>query len=169
MFGSPAIPVWLVPDAQLARNGGDIQILGQPAVPISNPPVNWFISTDSNNLLTVGSDGKLFVGLPYKVYVATLTQTGTAAPVATILQNTLGGTVTWSRVSAGIYLGTLTGAFTAGKVWVTVQSTQETPLADIFGIRPDTVNRVSLSHGPIGGTPEDEFDSLVCVELRIYP
>lgn len=30
--------------------------------------------------------------LPYKVYTALLTQTGTDAPVATVLENTLGGT-----------------------------------------------------------------------------
>jgi hypothetical protein len=39
----------------------------------------------------------------YKVYTAILTQTGTAAPVATVLENTLGGAVTFSRTQAGQY------------------------------------------------------------------
>ena len=34
--------------------------------------------------------------IPYKVYTALLTQTGTNAPVATVLENTLGGTPVWS-------------------------------------------------------------------------
>lgn len=55
--------------------------------------------------------------LPYlansgvKVYRATLSQTGTSSPTATVLVNTLGGTVVWTRSSAGSYLATLAGAF----------------------------------------------------------
>ena len=44
-------------------------------------------------------------------YKALITQTGTGAPTATVLHNTLGGTPTWARTSAGIYTLTLTGAF----------------------------------------------------------
>lgn len=46
-----------------------------------------------------------------KVYVALLTQTGTNAPVATVLQNTLGGVPVWSYADVGKYIGTLSGAF----------------------------------------------------------
>ena len=48
---------------------------------------------------------------PYKVYTALLTQSETDAPVATVLENTLGGEVVWSREGVGVYLATLTGAF----------------------------------------------------------
>jgi len=37
----------------------------------------------------------------YKVYTASLLQTGATAPVATVLQNTTGGTFEWSYVSLG--------------------------------------------------------------------
>lgn len=50
----------------------------------------------------------------YKVYTALLTQTGTDAPVATILENTLGNIV-WTRINPGQYMGTLAGAFTTNK------------------------------------------------------
>ena len=40
---------------------------------------------------------------PYKVYTALLTQSGTDAPVATVLENTLGGEVVWGRGAIGIY------------------------------------------------------------------
>lgn len=46
-----------------------------------------------------------------KTYKALLTQTGTAAPVATILQNTYNGTPTWTRNAEGQYLCTLEGQF----------------------------------------------------------
>lgn len=50
-----------------------------------------------------------------KVYRALLTQSGTAAPVATVLENSLGGTVVWARTGVGVYTGTLASAFTANK------------------------------------------------------
>lgn len=57
----------------------------------------------------------------YKKYVATLEQTGTNPPVATVLENTLDGNITWTYDSVGWYYGTLTGAFpTASKVVVIV-------------------------------------------------
>lgn len=52
---------------------------------------------------------------PYKVYTALLTQVGTSAPTAIVLENTLGGTITWAYVGVGIYSATLTGAFTIAK------------------------------------------------------
>lgn len=56
----------------------------------------------------------------YKKYVATLNQTGTNAPVPTILENTLGN-ITWSYDSVGWYYGTLTNAFsTASKVVILI-------------------------------------------------
>jgi hypothetical protein len=57
-----------------------------------------------------------------KIYVATLTQTGTDAPVATEVYNTIGAIV-WTYVDVGQYAGTLTGAFPAGKLWL-VPNTQ---------------------------------------------
>ena len=41
----------------------------------------------------------------YKVYTALFTQSGTNAPVVTIISNTLGLTLTWGRSSAGNYFG----------------------------------------------------------------
>lgn len=50
-----------------------------------------------------------------KVYRALLTQSGTGDPVATVLQNDLGGEVVWTRNGVGGYSGTLADAF-AGTV-----------------------------------------------------
>ncbi len=55
-----------------------------------------------------------------KVYRALLTQSGTDAPVATVLENTLGGTVVWTWNSAGSYVGTLAGAFPFGNTVVQI-------------------------------------------------
>jgi len=51
---------------------------------------------------------------PYFIYTAFITQTGTAAPVASVLENTI-GSVAWSYYSVGTYLLTKNGAFVSGK------------------------------------------------------
>lgn len=43
-----------------------------------------------------------------KVYEAILTQTGTAAPVPTVLKNTLGEEITWTRNNQGVTDGNTT-------------------------------------------------------------
>ena len=59
-------------------------------------------------------------GASYLTYVARLTQSGTGAPVATVLENTLGVTPEWTCDGVGIYglvfgLEGASGPFTVGK------------------------------------------------------
>ena len=61
---------------------------------------------------------------PYKVYTALLTQSGTDAPVATVLENTLGGTVVWIRSEAGAYTATI--PFDASGMHVVVNNMHST-------------------------------------------
>ena len=67
---------------------------------------------------SVGANGEIDLGVGVKVYRALLTQTGTDDPVATVLENTLGGEVVWTYRDAGLYAGTREGAFTASKTWL---------------------------------------------------
>lgn len=53
-----------------------------------------------------------------KRYVAIMTQASTNAPTATVLENSLGGTVVWTYGGAGTYIATLAGAFTENKTIV---------------------------------------------------
>lgn len=53
-----------------------------------------------------------------KIYRALITQTGTSAPTVTVLENTLGGAINWTRSNAGNYYGELTGGFPAGKTFI---------------------------------------------------
>jgi hypothetical protein len=61
---------------------------------------------------------------PYKLYTALLTQTGTDAPVAIVLENTLGGVVVWSYENVGLYKGTLNDAFPEDKTAMFITSTR---------------------------------------------
>ena len=110
----------------------------------------------------------------YKVYTALLTQTGTNAPVATVLENTLGGEVVWSYVSIGNYLATLSGAFTENK----------TLLPNVYSLSVDGVlegtikyNRIGISsiqldaRQDIDGDPSDDLLNAggdYFVEIRVY-
>ncbi len=73
-------------------------------------------------LRLISNNNTVLASTEPKVYVALLTQTGTDAPVATVLQNTLGGTVVWSRGGAGNYIGTLAGAFPLDKTALFINS-----------------------------------------------
>ena len=76
------------------------------------------ITTD--NLELIGSGASEPVDpRPYKVYTALLTQTGTDAPVAIVLENTLGN-IFWSRRFRGTYEGALAGAFTENKTTIQI-------------------------------------------------
>jgi len=55
----------------------------------------------------------------YKVYRALMTQVGGAAPIANVLENTLGNIV-WAYSSTGIYTGTLDGAFSETKYFAPI-------------------------------------------------
>ena len=82
----------------------------------------------------------------YKVYTALLTQAGATAPVATILQNTTGGTLTWTRQSAGNYTITASSAlFTANKTIVFGNQGNISDINFIWNRTSDTT--VTLSTG----------------------
>lgn len=53
----------------------------------------------------------------YKVYTALMSQTGTNAPTAIVLENTI-GSILWTRVSAGVYRATLADTFLIDKLFI---------------------------------------------------
>jgi len=74
------------------------------------------VSPNAKNESFVNSVAQAVCCKDYKEYVATMNQTGTSAPVITVIKNELGGTLVWTRLASGFYMGTLVGAFTSGKV-----------------------------------------------------
>jgi hypothetical protein len=62
--------------------------------------------------------------VPYKRYIATISQTGIAAPTVTVLENTIGDIV-WTRTTNGDYRGTLTGAFPIDKTYLMLSNTDQ--------------------------------------------
>ena len=103
---------------------------------------------------------------PYKVYTALLTQSGTNAPVATVLQNTLGGTVVWTRVSSGDYEGTLSSAFTSNKTLCNISPTFLVTMAFNEGINvicePSSTSVIHINTGT------DDYLNVTWVEVKVY-
>ena len=110
---------------------------------------------------------KAGLGIGTKVYKALLTQTGTSAPVATVLVNTLSGTPVWSYDSVGIYYMTLASEFTSGKTGVITGSTDNS--RSYAGYRGDA-NIVYIEQSSNDGsfTPVNGLDALT-IEIRVYP
>jgi hypothetical protein len=101
-----------------------------------------------------------------KVYRALLTQTGTDAPVATVLENSLGGVVVWTYDSPGSYFGTLVGAFPASKVFMLLSSSVASSFLEFNRNDDDSVyiqtrdNASALSDGFIVGSS---------IEILVFP
>jgi len=108
-----------------------------------------------------------------KVYRALLTQTGTNAPVATVLENSLGGTVVWTRSSGGSYVATFSGAFPADKV-VGCSGMTLGEDGSYFTISRSDDNTLALSTMQSGGDGTFSFADAVLasgvpIEILVYP
>ncbi len=109
---------------------------------------------------------------PYKVYTALLTQTGTDAPVATILENTLGGTPVWTRTNVGEYRVTLTGAFITNKTVISAGNTAYNDPDLSYSVKllyyHDNINSILWSCYAVGLVNQDDSLSKCPIEIRVY-
>ena len=102
------------------------------------------------------------INLGYTVYTALLTQAGTAVPVATVLQNTTGGTIAWTRTGAGTYTGTITGSlFTLNKTMVFINNGSTLSNLNISWASP-TTSTITI------GASADSVLTAASLEIRIY-
>jgi hypothetical protein len=130
--------------------------------------------TETDNEYDVSAPGKAAPPVTYKKYVALLTQIGTNNPVADVLENTLGGTLTWTRQSTGIYHATLTNAFpTADKVICIGPGpgTVSNPQTGYDFAKPNA-NRIELGcliFDGIGLNYSDDGLYKSAIEIRVYP
>lgn len=118
----------------------------------------------SDSIATVGG------GSSYSVYTALLSQFGTGAPTATVLENTLSGSITWTRSEAGFYVGALTSGFTLNKTWLSVtidkqnQADSETYAYLGWSGSDEVILRIEDS----SHTLVDQFNR-ASIEIRVYP
>jgi hypothetical protein len=163
---------------ELDANGGIATYNGNEIAVVDSPD---FTGTPTVPTATVGTNTDqaascAFVlanaggGASYLVYTALISQSGTSAPTATVLENTLGGTVTWSYNSTGSYQGTLSaGAFTTNKtafyITPSVNSSQ-------FTFQAVTTTQCQIiAQNNFTGVPSVANNQLsnTTVEIRVYP
>lgn len=177
MTSGPAIPVWIVPDEELLRNGGNIPIQGGPAIPVANiggsSDPDDLISSDSDNQLELGSDDKLFVpaggaALPYKIFSAKVTQFLTFAPtVSTVYQSTFSGPPTFSRDEAGNYKASSAEFVSQKTILIPVAGSGgggAFPTNFNFNVEDNLLNFYVYN---LDGIPTDTWEMFM--EIRVYP
>ena len=102
---------------------------------------------------------------PYKVYTALLTQSGSDAPVAIVLENTL-GKIHWSRRFKGTYEGSLARAFTENKTTIQIIAhTGQGYTTNSSAVNKDVVE-ISTSN-ELDRTADNVLENTP-IEIRVY-
>ena len=108
---------------------------------------------------------------PYRVYSALLTQAGIAAPVATVLEDSIGNIV-WTRNGAGNYLATSNNAFSdINKLQIFIGGNTDSFLTN-YACGWNDANSVYLSTATeVAGPGFDLSDGLLLnlsIEIKVY-
>lgn len=106
--------------------------------------------------------------ISYKKYVCLLSQSGTSDPTEIVLENTLDGNPVWSRSSTGIYLLTLSGAFTEDLTTVQCNFGATSNTAKIIEGFRSTANIVRINSYDAAGAAVDLVATQVYIEVRVY-
>lgn len=103
----------------------------------------------------------------YKKYIALISQSSTSAPTSIELENTI-GPIIWTRGTAGIYFGTLTGAFTLDKTYVMLSNVL--PNSIVMAKRRDNdtieINTTNLHSPTVAYHDTHLFKNTL--EIRVY-
>jgi len=114
-----------------------------------------------------------------KVYAALLTQASADDPTATVLENTLGGTVVWTRGDIGLYIGTASAeVFTADKTCLppvnasaSLDGVTSFVVTSFYRNGADDLRLQTAVVDPAGGTLSlsDGLLTSTYVEILVYP
>jgi len=105
----------------------------------------------------------------YKVYRAVLTQSGTDAPTATVLENSLEATIAWTRTNVGIYLGTssIPDLFSRSKTYLSAAMDQFNGSAAFALVGLQSTSEVYMVTNNFGVTAD--FGDGLFIEILVYP
>lgn len=103
----------------------------------------------------------------YKKYIALISQTSTNAPNANELENTI-GPIVWTRISTGVYEGTLTGGFSVGKTYTMLSNSVKDNQVVISVVSANVIKIETLELKHPSGTPHDGYLLNNTLEIRVY-
>lgn len=131
----------------------------------------FYLNTDGD-LVTKDQNGNIqYVTLsntkPPKVYKALLSQSGTDAPTAIVLENTLGGEVVWSYENVGFYTATLSSGFGDTFVYFTPFSDEGIPT--IMNYFKSSISEIGFFVFTDGGLPANYKLNLTPILIEVYP
>lgn len=109
---------------------------------------------------------------PYKVYRALLTQTGALPPTAVVLENTLSGSIVWTRTFAGFYTGTLVGEFPVDKVFIQLTNRDQNTITYAGRSNDDELFIFTFSISDFSLPGPVQIDNALTsnsIEIRVYP
>jgi len=127
-------------------------------VVVVTDPVNPYHAVPKNYV-----DSNFQPKLAYKTYVATMYQSGTNAPTATIMENTI-GSISWARTGVGTYRGTLSGAFTTGKTTVFLNPAFGT--GNVNAAQWNTTSTIDIK--TLNGLSPTDGILTTDIEIRVY-
>lgn len=161
---SPAITSNQVPtkaQLDLKANISSPALTGMPTAPTATLGTNTSQIATTAFVLANGARS-------YKVYTAILSQSGTNAPVPTVFENTLGGTVVWTRSGVGAYLATLMGSFDISKtVFMSANNAYASATPVYYQascLNADQCRIIAV----LGTTPTDSIIGGLLFEIRVY-
>ena len=103
----------------------------------------------------------------YTKYIALITQSSTSAPTVIELENTI-GPIVWTRSSTGTYIGTLTGAFTLDKTYLTISQVASNSIVLIARLSNDTIQVLTTNlHSPTAALHDTHLIKNT-LEIRVY-
>jgi hypothetical protein len=116
------------------------------------------------------TDTWISVSAPYKKYVALLTQTGTNAPTATVLENTLGVVPTFEYAGIGDYRILATGLFIQSKTWYNITNTGPNGFGgQLVTMEYLSTDRLTINSGTTDGNGANDYLVNCPIEIRVYP
>lgn len=154
-------------------NGGPVTSSGNVSATFVNQNANTFFAGPTTGVAaTPAFRAQVLADLPYKVYSALLTQTGTNDPTATVLGNSLSAAIAWTRTGAGTYIGTLIGAFPASKVLILVSGDVNTGLGLgvlYYASRTSSNVITLLTYSIVDATQEDDLLADTNILILVFP
>lgn len=136
---------------------GTVRATGQVTIP------NGTASTSAVN------KSQLDAVRPYKVYTALLTQSGTGAPVATVMENTLGLTVTYTYNSVGNYTATAAATFTLNKTYPDIRLGSSTIAGNQVRASRLNTNEITIeTFNSSNSATDGVLNGLGLFEIRVY-
>jgi hypothetical protein len=174
---SSGIEAWtlLLPSSPYLSKGDTVSVYEvnnalEPTGRVSVGTVKWGV----NNGLEVTNQQSIFYYITnvtnivmYTVYRATMYQTGSSDPVATVLENTTGLSFVWSYRNVGEYGCNIGGIADLSKFFYLV-GTSNSLGNQVIMTSSGSDDDIDILTGLNDGTPSDDILRYTAIEIRIY-